>query len=224
MAPDRILSALASIANEWKTLAMAWHVFLATLLLAVAAGWRPSARVLGGVLGLMVVSVSAVAWLSGNPFNGTALGVLAGGLTWMATRFTSAPLRFAKRPWTLVGAGLIAFGSTYPHFLATDIWTTFLYAAPFGLLPCPTLAVVIGITLLVEELHSAPWSTAVALAGVIYGGFGVFRLGVELDWVLLLASVLLAFMGRRRSSAYASANQPLNLPGIEDRKQAVWTP
>lgn len=211
MAPDVILSGLVSIANDWTWLAIGWHFLLAVLLVLLVAGWRPSARALGGVLNTMVVSVSAVAWLSGNPFNGATFAVLAGVLTWAARRRSSAPLHFVERPWTFVGAGLITFGATYPHFVAADSWTTYLYAAPMGLLPCPTLVVVIGVTLLVQDLHSTPWSTAVAVAGVIYGGFGVFRLGVQLDWALLVASATLAFMVRHRSSGHASHIQPTGL-------------
>jgi hypothetical protein len=74
----------------------------------------------------------------------------------------------------------------------TDSWTTYIYASPFGILPCPTLSVVIGITLLFPDLRSRSWTTSLAVASLLYGAIGVFRLGVVLDWGLLLASATLA--------------------------------
>ncbi|HEU5255113.1 MAG TPA: hypothetical protein VFU28_03935, partial [Vicinamibacterales bacterium] len=67
-----------------------------------------------------------------------------------------------------------------------------LYASPFGILPCPTLAVVIGVTLMGRPLMAVRWHAIVIVAGLLYGAIGVFRLGVVLDWGLLLASLALA--------------------------------
>jgi hypothetical protein len=87
---------------------------------------------------------------------------------------------------------LIVYGWTYPHFLDTDSWIAYLYASPFGIVPCPTLSVVMGITLAFRILRSRSWSTTLVVAGLLYGGIGVFRLGVLLDWGLLFAAATLA--------------------------------
>jgi hypothetical protein len=107
------------------------------------AGLGPSARLVGHLLIAPLLSVSLVAWLSGNPFNGTVLAVLAATLVGTTARFSNASVRLASRAWVAAGGGFTVFGWTYPHFLRTDSWTTSLYTAPFGLLPCPTLSVVI---------------------------------------------------------------------------------
>jgi hypothetical protein len=192
MLPTEILNGLTSIANDWRWLSISWHVSLGALLLTLVAGWRPSARVLSRLLVAPLVSVSVVAWLSGNPFNGTMFAVLAGTLAFAARCFSNAPGQLAGSMWAAAGVAFVAFGWTYPHFLNAASWTSYLYAAPFGLLPCPTLSVVIGMTFLVRELRSRLWTGSLALAGLLYGAFGVLRLGVTLDWVLLCASVLLA--------------------------------
>lgn len=197
MAPHVILAGLASIANDWKWLAIGWHVLLAALLVSLVAGWRPSARSLGRLLGSTLASVGAVAWLSDNPFNGTAFAIMAGALAWTTGRLSSGPIHFARRGWAAAGVALLIFGWTYPHFLMTESWATYLYAAPFALLPCPTLCVVIGMSLLVDDLLSPPWAAVLVLAGMFYGAFGVFRLGVQLDWALLLGSALLAAVAVR---------------------------
>lgn len=192
MLPTEILNGLTSIANDWRWLAVSWHAGLGALLLMLLAGWRPSTRVLSRLLVMPLFSVSVVAWLSGNPFNGTMFAVLAGTLALAARRFSNAPGLLAGSIWVATGVAFIAFGSTYPHFVRTASWTSYLYSAPFGLLPCPTLSVVIGTTFLARDLRSRLWTGSLALAGLLYGAFGVLRLGVTLDWVLLCASVLLA--------------------------------
>ena len=50
----------------------------------------------------------------------------------------------------------------------------------------------IGITLLFRECRRSLWSTALVVAGLLYGAMGVFRLGVALDWALLAAAAILA--------------------------------
>ena len=43
----------------------------------------------------------------------------------------------------------------------------YAYASPFGLLPCPTLSVVIGLTLIFGGLQSTAWSVLLIAAGVL---------------------------------------------------------
>ena len=121
---------------------------LPQLLVTLLAGWRPSSRLIGHLLVAPLLSVSLVAWLSGNPFNGTAFGFSPRHFSARRHAFSKASVQLDSPAWVAPGVALIMFGWTYPHFSATDSWTTYLYASPFGLLPCPTLSVVIGITLL----------------------------------------------------------------------------
>ena len=57
--------------------------------------------------------------------------------------------------------------------------------------PCPTLSVVIGMTLPIANLRSRAWAAPLLLAGVLYAAIGVFALGVALDWGLFVAAALL---------------------------------
>lgn len=137
-----ILTGLAAIANDWRWLAISWHALLAAFLMTAVAGWRPSIPVLDYLLVAPLVSVSLVASLSGNPFNGAAFATLAAVLVAGAVRLPKTAARFTSSTWVAFGAGLVAFGWTYPHFVSTQSWTTHLYASPFGILPCRTLSVV----------------------------------------------------------------------------------
>ena len=190
--PDTVLTGLATIANEWRWLAIAWHVVLAVLFAALFTGWWPSTRFVGHLLIAPLLSVSLVAWWSGNPFNGTVFAILAATLVGTAARFSNASVRLAPPAWRVAGVATSMFGWMYPHFLRTDSWTTYLYASPLGLLPCPTLSMVMGMTLLFQSLRSRVWGTALVVAGLVYGTVGVVRLGVTLDWGLLFASAILA--------------------------------
>jgi hypothetical protein len=68
--PDVILDSLAVIANDWRWLAIAWHaLFIAAL---IATWWRrPITRTVATLMIAPAISVSALAWWSGNPFTGT---------------------------------------------------------------------------------------------------------------------------------------------------------
>jgi hypothetical protein len=98
----------------------------------------------------------------------------------------------------------LALGWLYPHFLHADSWIPYLYASPFALIPCPTLLVVTGVTLMFRNAGSNLWRAALAAAGLFYGALGVFRLGVQLDSVLLASSVLLGATAARGTSLWAS--------------------
>jgi hypothetical protein len=191
---ETILSWATAVANDWRWFATWWHIAFAALGIALVSGFRPTRRLLGFVLALPVISVAVVAWMSRNPFNGVSFSVLGVLLLRAAMHLPQATLTTASRRWLLAGVGLLAFGWTYPHFLITDTWTAYIYASPLGLLPCPTLSVVIGLTLIFRGLHSMAWSIPLFAVGIVYGLIGVFILEVSLDIWLLSGSILLGVM------------------------------
>jgi hypothetical protein len=60
-----------------------------------------------------------------------------------------------------------------------------------GLIPCPTLSVFIGFTLLFHGFGSKKWMLSAALIGLFYGIFGVLRLKVYLDVALIAGALFL---------------------------------
>jgi len=186
---EAILSGLGTIANDWRALAIVWHVLLGTLGVALLVGWRPSDRLIACLVAAPVASVSVLAWASGNPFNGTACAGLVVLLICGAPLLSGNPVRFAPPVLSAAGALLVLYGSAYPHFLLTESWNTYLYAAPFGLLPCPTLSVVIGIMVMLDMCRRTLWSNALITAGIAYGVIGVVKLGVVLDYGLLAGAL-----------------------------------
>ncbi len=105
---------------------------------------------------------------------------------WAASRYRIAPVGFL-----FPGLALFAFGWAYPHFLDSAALLPYLYRAPTGLIPCPTLAIVIGLALLLDGLGSRRLCLALGIVGLFFGVFGVARLGVAVDWTLLLGAVVI---------------------------------
>ena len=209
-----IVDGLSRIANEFLPLAVLWHVAVAVALAALAGGgWRPQKRVAAALLALPLLSASIAAWATGNPFNGILLAGVALALLIPAARMPRGPVHRGPSWAVAVGSATIAFAWVYPHFLAAEPAWLYLFAAPMGLVPCPTLALVIGCGLLAGGFRSRAWSFAAALAGLFYSLFGMFRLGVWLDAGLFFASsaVLVVTVGRRDSGetfAASSTREP----------------
>lgn len=191
---EQILNSLHTVANQWQMVAILWHGYFAVLAVALLAGIRPSRRVGGILMGLPLLSVSLFAWLSANPFNGLVFAITGGTLLILAMRQPATRLRIAPRWGVIAGIVMFLFGWAYPHFLDTASPVPYLYAAPTGLIPCPTLSIVIGLALIVDRLEARTWSLVLGAAGIFYGLFGALRLGVAIDWMLFLGASILIIL------------------------------
>jgi len=190
---EQILTGLKNISDSWGMLAILWHAYFAAIALALIFGVRPPKRLAGFLLVPPLVSVSVLAWITGNPFNGVVFAVLAVLLLLLAYGLGCEPARIAPAGFFFPGLALFVFGWAYPHFLGSAALLPYLYKAPTGLIPCPTLAIVIGLALILDGLGSRRLCLALGLVGLFFGVFGVARLGVAIDWTLLLgAAVILA--------------------------------
>ena len=192
--PEQILATLTSTANEFRWLAIAWHVIVVAGFLL---GARPPRRLLGVLLTLPLLSVSLLAMIAGNLFNFLVFLVASILLAVLAVRLPFGPVRMSRIEERLAGIAMIAFGLVYPHFLYANDWWEYLYAAPLGLVPCPTLSLAIGVALACGGFGAKAWPRVLAVFGLFYGLFGALRLDVQLDWALTLgALVLLVQSGR----------------------------
>lgn len=189
--PDSILAGLTAIASGGVVVAVLWHIVIAAAIAAIVAGWRPSQRVARVLLVVPLVSVAAFAFAFDNPFNGTVFAVVAAGLAVLGGLVRSERVSTGGAPAATMGIVSIAFGAFYPHFLDGSP-LVYAYAAPVGLVPCPTLALAVGFALLGNGLGSRAWALLVATLGVFYGLFGVLRLGVYLDVGLVVGAGALA--------------------------------
>jgi hypothetical protein len=206
--PAVILQSLAATVRAMTPLAIGWHVLLGFIVIRLVFGWRPAKKFGACLAALPLVSVSALAWRHGNPFNGAAFAVFAAVLLLLGLRRPAGPV---ERPpaWAAVaGALLVGFGWVYPHFLDGP-WFRYLYAAPAGLIPCPTLSFVIGLTLLAKGFSSRAYAVCLGGLGLFYGLFGVFRLGVKIDIVLAAGAVALLALAVTLAPGTTNEGQPV---------------
>lgn len=188
-----ILAGLTRIAREAFALALLWHAVTAVALVALLRGWRPPSRWLAASLSLPLASVSALAWIYGNPFNGAVFAALAVALLVLAARAPEGPVERTHGAFAALGWAVLLYAWTYPHFLPDTSPLTRLVGAPMGVIPCPTLSLAIGVALVTGAPGGRGWSITLAGAGLLYAVIGVARLGVWLDVGLLAgAAALLA--------------------------------
>jgi hypothetical protein len=187
-----IVAAAAAIAGEWRWLAIVWHAIFAVLLTAVLVFRIRDRRAIAMAAALPFTSVAALAWWTGNPFNGAVFTVFALALLAIAAQLPASAITIGE-PWAVsAGACSCVFAWTYPHFLSAG-WTEYFYAAPLGLLPCPTLALCVGLSLITQSFGSLRWTIVVVTVALTYGVVGIFALGVTIDWALVAGAMLLGW-------------------------------
>ncbi len=191
---EQILAGLKIIVNTWWPLAVFWHIYFVAVVIALILGVRPSKRLSGIILSLPVLSVSFVAWMSLNPFNGIFYALIGILLIYFSVRLPREKVSIAPM-WILIpGIILFIFGWVYPHFLENSLWYEYLYKAPTGLIPCPTLSIVIGLLLILNGLESRAISLLIGFVGLYYGITGMIQLGVLIDLVLLLGAIMIVIV------------------------------
>lgn len=217
-----ILDQLTLASHRATGVAIGWHVAIAAAIVAVSFGWRPSKRVAGIMLAAPIVSAAAVALAFGNPFNGVILGAFALALFALAAHLGPDKIGRGSVAARTTGVLLIVLGAFYPHFLESGTPLSYLYAAPTGVIPCPTLLLVIGVALVAGGLGSRAWPLVLAAVGLFYGVFGVARLRVYLDVPLILgaAALLMLAIARRRP---APEIPPLARSHRNERHIRRWT-
>jgi len=197
---EEILEGLGTIANAWQALAVLWHVYFGLFAAAALRGWRPPIRLVGALLIPPLASVSVLAWMQGNPFNGTLFGVLSVVLVGLLRGMSAKPVMPASPLFLVLGSLLFGFAWTYPHFLEGEPGSAYLFAAPLGLIPCPTLSMVVGIATIFRGLRSPAWSLVLAAAALFYGLFGALHLGVTIDWILAGGGVSLLILAIQQAA------------------------
>jgi hypothetical protein len=188
---EDIINGLQTIVNEYSTFAIIWHAVFYLLLAAIIFKWQPSNKSLALILCLPLLSVAVFAWLTGNPFNGILFSVLTILVLIFGLKASNQSIEVSQVPFQVIGILMIVFGLIYPHFITGDPLLKYLYASPAGLIPCPTLSIVIGILLVFSGLGSQSITLTLTAFGLFYGFFGVLKLGVYLDTFLVFGTLSL---------------------------------
>lgn len=188
---EEIVAGLQAIVNYNMLIATIWHIVIYVLIISLLSGWNPSNKLMVILFCLPVVSVSVLAWLSGNPFNGILFTVMAVLIIISGLKSSSQLITTSQITFLVIGILMIAFALLYPHFLESGSFFKYLYASPVGLIPCPTLSLLIGFALVYNGFGSNALTISLIVYGLFYGLFGVFRLGVTLDIGLIIGAVSL---------------------------------
>lgn len=188
---EDIINGLQSVVNDYSTFAIVWHAIFYFLLTGLIAKWQPSNKLFGVLLCLPLVSVALFAWLSGNPFNGFVFSIMTILIFIFGFKASNQPIQISQVPFMIIGILMIVFGLIYPHFISANSIFKYFYASPVGLIPCPTLSILIGFLLLYNGFGSQPITITFIAIGLFYGIFGVLKLAVYLDIFLILGSITL---------------------------------
>lgn len=186
-----VLEELTRISREYAGLAAVWHVGFGAFLLALTFGWRPPRRWASASLAAPLCSVGVVAWITGNPFNASIFLAAAIAILALGVRESKEAVALAATGRRWAGAAWMAFGWFYPHFLQDSPSVRFLWAAPLGLIPCPTLSLLIGLAFLVGGIGTRSTRAVLGSIGMLYGLLGWLWLGVAIDALLVLGAALL---------------------------------
>jgi len=188
---EEILNGLQSIVNNYSTFAIIWHAVFYLLIAALIAKWQPSNKLLGLLICLPLISVAIFAWLSGNPFNGVMFSLMTVLIVIFGLKASNQPIHTSQTVFMVIGILMIVFGLVYPHFINAASPIKYLYASPAGLIPCPTLSLLIGFLLLYNGFGSQSITITFVVFGLFYGLFGVLKLAVYVDIFLVLGSISL---------------------------------
>jgi hypothetical protein len=198
---NEILEGLRVISNNYTLISIYWHLVIYTsILLLVLVLWRPTNRMSVLLLSLPFITVALLAWFNSNPFNGVLFSILSLYCLVTGLKLSQKEVKYSAWPYRFAGILLLLFGLWYPHFVEADSVWVYVYSAPSGLIPCPTLSIAIGIALIFSGFNSNPLKVMFLCYGFFYSLFGILKLGVYLDIVLLLGSfvLLVQFMQHRR--------------------------
>lgn len=190
-----LLAQLTDAANTLMPLAVAWHAVLAAVLVALLRNWRPRERTVAAVLAALAGSVAISALVVGNPFNAISFLLLA--ILIFTTTRGRAHITLASMPVRWLAALMIAYGAVYPHFLHAPA-IAYVVAAPVGIIPCPTLAMIAGLALM-TSLHTRSLLIVLTLWTALYAAIGVAHFGIWLDIGLAGVTVGLLAYGVRNA-------------------------
>ena len=188
---EEILNGLQRIVDTWSTYAIIWHAVFYLILGALILKWQPSNKLGALAICLPVISVAVFAWLTGNPFNGITFSLLAVLIIIFGFGTLNQPLQTSQLVFVVIGIMMIVFGLVYPHFVNPDSFLKYIYASPVGLIPCPTLSILIGFLLLYNGFGSQSLTLTFTVFALFYGLFGVLKLAVYLDILLVFGAVSL---------------------------------
>lgn len=210
MNKEVILQFLPMLANKYLYINALMHLLV---FFTVAMIFMPHIKFKKTVFNILILvlmlSISILSIVNGNPFNFLTffvLSVFAFIEIIKAKNEITTPKISIKTILCLV---FILIGMWYPHFVNAHP-ALLIFLSPVGVLPCPSLYVLLGLLNLYHPQVNKSLFTATALIGLFYGITGVFVLNVALDIPLLILNIYsiynLRFLLKKNKNAAGIVN------------------
>ena len=186
MDSNSILNYLSMVSNKNIVVNIMMHFVVITSIVSVylLKDMKVKKYVFNGAILALVLSVIVNATIYGNPFHAItfALVAIAVGLEFIKGKNQiSIPKRGIN---TVIAFAFILIGLWYPEFVKVNMFASLLLA-PTGIVPCPTLLIVIGmLNLYYPNVNKLQFGITVFF-GMVYGIIGTFILGVYFDLSLI---------------------------------------
>lgn len=194
MDSQKILEYLGNVSNNSLMHNFTLHLITLGLLLiyifSMKAKWRTTA--MNCIVAVLTLSVTATAFINGNYFHVLTFLILSVisviELFIRKNEYAQFKLNFT----TVISFAFILIGLWYPEFVTVSKLKCLLFS-PVGIVPCPTILVILGITSLKKSKTNSLQQITVLTLGLIYGIIGTFKLRVYLD-ITLIAGIIFAFI------------------------------
>lgn len=187
MSPEKILTYLTFVPNQTLWLNALNHLLVLTVLLFLVFGKKAKTKrlVVDGAICLLFTSIVAVAAAYGNPFHVITMGLLAvfAGIEFWQGKNEFTLHKINTR--SLIALLSIFIGFWYPEFVKVNPIALLLFS-PVGIVPCPTLLIVLGLLTLAYPRVNKTQYIITVLMGAFYGSTGVFQLKVILDLPIII--------------------------------------
>ena len=189
MSSEQILAGLKITVETYSGLRVVHHILLPVVLLFFVFFKEKASRLVSLYILLAFLTVFLI---SLAPIRNVFYLIVFGFLTILAVfEFLNPKNDYSMKdtPKINVIIALVAgfLGFWYPHFVEGSFKA--LYASPYGIIPCPTLLVILSFFLVFYPNSNRFFHWVLILVGLFFGFFGFFILKVRIDLALLALSL-----------------------------------
>jgi len=189
MSSERILAGLQMTVNTYSGLRVVHHILLIVVFIFFISFKERVSRLVSlyTVLAFLTIFLTSLAPI-GNIFYLVVFGILT---TLAILEFLNPKTDYSMKgtPTINVVIALLSgfLGFWYPHFM--EGYFKALYASPYGIIPCPTLLVILSFFLVFYPYSHKFFHWILTIVGLFFGFFGFFVLKVRIDLALLALSL-----------------------------------
>lgn len=186
MNPESVINYLAMVSNQNIYLNLVMHVitFLSIPSIFLLKNIRVQKAVFNGLVVILTLTVTVNALINGNPFHLVTFAILLIiALIELVMGRNQVVISPSSNVTTFVAFIFLFIGVWYPEFVHTSS-LAMLFVSPMGIVPCPTLIVILSLFTLNSSGISKLQYIATIIMGAVYAVIGVFIFKVYLDAAL----------------------------------------